>query len=59
MSGFDTYEGKIFDTSKVKEPQADMSTLQKNKVESKRNIEDSKDATVVLTDELVKAEDNE
>lgn len=59
VSGFDTYEGKIFDTSKVKEPQADMSTLQKNKVESKRNIEDSKDATVVLTDELVKAEDNE
>ena len=36
-----------------------MSTLQKNKVESKRNIENSKDATVVLTDELVKAEDNE
>lgn len=59
VSGFDTYEGKIFDTSKVKEPQADMSTLQKNKVESKRNIENSKDATVVLTDELVKAEDNE
>ena len=59
VSGFDTYEGKIFDTSKVKEPQADMSTLQKNKVESKRNIENSKDETVVLTDELVKAEDNE
>jgi hypothetical protein len=59
VSGFDTYEGKVFDTSKVKEPQADMSTLQKNKVESKRNIENSKDATVVLTDELVKAENNE
>ena len=59
VSGFDTYEGKIFDTSKVREPEVDMSTLQKNKVESKKNIENTKDETVVLTDELVKAEDNE